>query len=266
MTQETSIARVEAIGPTNMVELRALASAAAATGFYGARSPEQALLIAMTGRDLGLSYTQALRAFHVVQGRPVLSADGMIAAVLASGKARYFRTVERTPTRCVVETLRHGDEAPTSLTYTLEDAKSAKLLGKDNWQAHPAAMLAARAKAALARDVYPDVLLGMYDTDELEPVRSDVPAVPVAVPEPAVPASAVQPQRVDAQPLFVAIEAATCADELADVSTQIKAATPSLPDAVVRALRAAYGARKRELAAPPKAEPVVEEREPGSDG
>lgn len=259
---ETGLARVGndhtgAIEPTNMAELRAFSAAAAATGFFGAKSPEQALILAMTGKDLGLSYTQALRAFHVVQGKPVLSADGMVAAVLASGKARYFRTTEKTAERCTVETMRVGDEKPTSYTYTMADAKLAGLTGKDNWKSHPAAMLAARAKAALARDVYPDVLLGMYDPDEIEgPVQSGVVLTPT---QPAAPAA--EPVRVDAKPLFDAIESATTADALAEVSTRIKAATPSLPDSVTRALRAAYGTRKRELA--PK---ETAEREPGSDG
>jgi hypothetical protein len=257
----TGLARVsDDIQPTNMAELRAFAGAAASTGFYGAKSPEQALLLAMTGKDLGMTYTMALRAFHVVQGKPVLSADGMVAAVLSSGKAKFFRTVEKTTDRVTVETQRNGDPTPTSYTYTMADAKAAGLTGKDNWKSHPAAMLAARAKSALARDVYPDVLLGMYDPDEIEgPIQSG------AVLTPAAPAP--EPERVDAKPLFDAIHAATTPDALADVSTQIKAATPSLPDSVVKALRAAYGQRKRDLT--PKPEPVaeaVEEREPGSDG
>jgi hypothetical protein len=257
----TGLARVsDDIQPTNMAELRAFAGAAASTGFYGAKSPEQALLLAMTGKDLGMTYTMALRAFHVVQGKPVLSADGMVAAVLSSGKAKFFRTVEKTTDRVTVETQRNGDPTPTSYTYTMADAKAAGLTGKDNWKSHPAAMLAARAKSALARDVYPDVLLGMYDPDEIEgPIQSG------AVLTPAAPAP--EPVRVDAQPLFAAIEAAADADALADVSTQIKAATPSLPDTVVKALRAAYGTRKRDLT--PKPAVTVEEpaeREPGSDG
>lgn len=261
----TGLARVDDIQPTNMAELRAFAGAAASTGFYGAKSPEQALLLAMTGKDLGMTYTMALRAFHVVQGKPVLSADGMVAAVLSSGKAKFFRTVEKTTDRVTVETQRNGDPAPTSYTYTMADAKAAGLTGKDNWRSHPAAMLAARAKSALARDVYPDVLLGMYDPDEIEgaaPVQSGVVLTPT---QPAAPAA--EPERVDAKPLFSAIEAAADADALAEVSTQIKAATPSLPDSVVKALRAAYGQRKRDLA--PKPAPVIEEpaeREPGAEG
>lgn len=265
---ETGLARVThsqsgAIEPENMADLRAFAAAAAASGFYGAKSPEQALMLAMTGKDLGLSYTQALRAFHVVQGKPVLSADGMVAAVLASGKAEYFRTVEKTTERVTVETKRRGDPAPTSYTYTMSDAKAAGLTGKDNWKSHPAAMLAARAKSALARDVYPDVLLGMYDPDEIDgaaPVQSGVVLTPTQ------PAAHTPEEPVDVRPLFYAIESATTADALAEVSTRIKAATPSLPDSVTRALRAAYGTRKRELAPKPEATPEADTREPGSDG
>lgn len=261
----TGLARIDNIEPSNMAELKAFAAAAAATKFFGAKSPEEALILAMTGKDLGLSYTQALRAFHVVQGKPVLSADGMVAAVLASGKAEYFRTTEKTTERVTVETKRRGDTVATSYTYTMADAKAAGLTGKDNWRNHPAAMLAARAKSALARDVYPDVLLGMYDPDEIEgaaPVQSGVVLTPT---QPAAPAA--EPERVDAKPLFSAIEAAADADALAEVSTQIKAATPSLPDTVVKALRAAYGQRKRDLA--PKPAPIAEEpaeREPGAEG
>src|SRR5690606_27529948 len=40
------------------------------------------------------------------------------------------------------------------------------LTGRSNWKAHPAAMLRARASAALARAVYPDVAMGIYDPDE----------------------------------------------------------------------------------------------------
>src|SRR5690606_17440997 len=42
----------------------------------------------------------------------------------------------------------------------------AGLTGRQNWKAHPAAMLRARASAALARAVYPDVAMGIYDPDE----------------------------------------------------------------------------------------------------
>ena len=156
------------IVPRDMTELRAFAKDAADSGFFGAKNPTQALMLTMAGRDLGLSYTQALRAFHVVSGRPTMSADGMVAVCLGrKDVCAYFSTIESTPDHAIVETHRVGAPQPQRLTYSMADAKAAGLTGKDTWRQHPAAMLRARAKAALARDVYPDLLMGLYDPDEL---------------------------------------------------------------------------------------------------
>src|SRR5687768_13613437 len=127
---DTSIA---VIGPQNMNELKLLAVDAHKAGFFGAKSPEQALLIAMSGRDLGLSYTQALRAFHVTQqGKMTMSADGMMAVVLGHADVcEYFITVESTTTKATVETKRRNAPRPSTLTYTIDDARMAGLANKD---------------------------------------------------------------------------------------------------------------------------------------
>jgi hypothetical protein len=52
----------------------------------------------------------------------------------------------------------------------MEDARRANLVGRQNWKAHPAAMLRARCAAALARAVYPDLLLGVYEESEGEEI------------------------------------------------------------------------------------------------
>lgn len=169
------------IEPQNMGELKALASDAAASKFYGAASQEQALMILITGRDLGLSYSQALRAFHVVQGRPVLSAQGMVAVCLKHREVcEYFRTVEVSNEKATVEAKRAGDP-PRTCTFTIEDARRANLANKDNWKAYPSRMLLARAQAFLAREVFSDILLGLYDADELEPTAPPAQAPSIRV-------------------------------------------------------------------------------------
>jgi hypothetical protein len=179
------------IVPRDFNELRAFAKDAADSGFFGAKNPVQALMLTMSGRDLGLSYTQALRAFHVVSGRPTMSADGMVAVCLGrKDVCAYFSTIESTADHATVETHRIGAPQPQRLTYSMTDAKAAGLTNKDTWRQHPAAMLRARAKAALARDVYPDLLMGLYDPDELgeskpEPKRRGVELRPID-PEPVV--------------------------------------------------------------------------------
>jgi hypothetical protein len=148
--------------------------------------PADVLLTIMTGQDLGLTPTAALRAIHIIEGRPVLSADGMIAIVLGSGKAKYFTRVEESDKAVTYETCRIGTDKARRCTWTIEQAKAAGLHLKDNWRGHPRAMLAARAKSELARDVYPDVLMGCYAEGEIggtpgsvrPDLRSDAPANP----------------------------------------------------------------------------------------
>ena len=63
----------------------------------------------------------------------------------------------------------------------MADAVTAGLAGGDNWRKHPKAMLRARALSAIARLVYPDLLLGVYDPDELTP-QPERDVTPVVLP------------------------------------------------------------------------------------
>lgn len=167
MTAAMTVVHTQAIEPQSMGELRQLAKSVSDAGLGTKLTEAQALVIMMTGRDLGLSYAQSMRAFHIVSGKPVLSADAMVAVCLRSDQCEYFRTVESSDKACTVEAKRRGSE-PSRLTFSIEEAKRAGLLSNANWSKYPAQMLRARAKSALARDLFPDILLGLYDPDELE--------------------------------------------------------------------------------------------------
>lgn len=127
--------------------------------------PADVFVTLLAGHELGLSPMAALRGIHVVKGKTILSADTMAAVVLASGACEYFRCVEATNERAIYETKRKGSE-PQQTTWSMADAATAKLTG-DNWTKYPRAMLKARCKAELARDVYPDVLAGCYVEGEI---------------------------------------------------------------------------------------------------
>jgi hypothetical protein len=184
MSAELTVAHLAPIEPRDMGELRALASAAAASKFFGASTPEQALLLMVTGRDLGLSYAQSLRAFSIIQGKPVLTAQGMVAICLrAKDVCERFDVIEATNERATVEVQRRGSP-PRRITFTIEDARRARLDGKDNWKTYPSRMLLARAQAFAAREAFPDLLMGLYDSDEVEatpppPRQVEVTATPV---------------------------------------------------------------------------------------
>lgn len=136
----------------------------------------------MAGAEMGLAPMASLRAIHVIEGRPVLSADGMVAVIHGSGKCEYFERVAESDTSVTYETKRVGAKSPRTCTWTLQMAKTAGLHLKDNWRAYPRAMLASRAKSELARDVYPDVLAGCYTDDEIERTPNTAPSRPTPPP------------------------------------------------------------------------------------
>lgn len=145
-------------------------------------TPEAAFAVIVTGRELGLSAMQALRAIHIVEGKPTLSADLMVALVKRSEACLYFRLVESSAVVATYEAHRRGEPGPTRLSFSMEEAKAAGVTGKDNWRKYPAAMLRARCAAALARAVFPDLVLGVCDPDELAPT---IDVTPTAAPTPA---------------------------------------------------------------------------------
>lgn len=134
------------------------------------QTPEAAFTVIATGRELGLTAMQSLRSIHVFDGKPILSADLLLALAKKYPACKYFRLVETTAERAVYETLREGEPEATRMAFTIEEAQHAGLLGKDNWKKYPTAMLRARCIAALARAVYPDAFMGVYEEDELVPV------------------------------------------------------------------------------------------------
>lgn len=134
-------------------------------------TPEAAFAIIATGRELGLTAMQSLRTIHVIEGKPTLSADLIAALVKSRGDVcKYFMLVESTATVARYETQRIGEPKPTLMSFSIEDAQRAGVATKDNWKKYPAAMLRARCITALARAVYPDLAMGLYDPDELEPI------------------------------------------------------------------------------------------------
>lgn len=143
---------------------------------YG--TPQAVMSTILAGRELGLQSMASLRAIHIVEGKPTLSADLIRALVIRSGLARYFRCTERADERATFETQR-GDDPPIALTFTIEQARRAWAKTQDAWDKsgwghNPADMLVARAGAKLARLVYPDVVHGVYTREEIEDAREQV--------------------------------------------------------------------------------------------
>jgi len=163
-----------------MDDVERIARIAVASGYTACRKMEEAAMLVITGQELGLSPAQSLRGIYVVSGKPVLSADLMVAVVRRSGLCESWRVVESTAERCTIVTRRKGETADSTRTWTMADAKRAGVTGKSTWAQYPATMLRHRCAADLARQEYPDVLMGLYDPEELG-AEPDVIAEPAAI-------------------------------------------------------------------------------------
>lgn len=250
----TAITRYE---PTNISEAMQVSRTLVASRLLpkAIATPEAAFAVIVAGAELGLTAMQSLRAIHIIEGKPTLSADLMLALCKRHEVCEYVRLVESTAERATYEAKRKGEPEPTRMSFTMEEARAAQLVGKDNWKKYPAAMLRARCIAAIVRAVFPDVFLGVYETDELAPATQ-----PVAVSQ-VVEATADDSAQVSG---FAArIEAATTAEELKAVAADIQAAkrAGALSPVAVHDLQSRYSLRKSELTPRPPSSPQVADAE-----
>lgn len=282
MSIETGIT---VITPKSLDEARSLASLVSKSSLLPAdlrgKEPE-ILMTIMTGAELGLAPMQSIRAIDVIKGKPTLKAEAMVALVRRRRDVcEYLVLKESTAKRCTYETKRVGDPQPTTMSFTTEDAAAAQLLGNDNYKKFPAAMLRARCGSAICKAVYSDLILGLYDPDELAPERSieprETPPSPLSLVKPqgdvidstATPATPAVDYGPNGEPLTDGAKLEVKLEE-AQSPADLDALTKGIGDLKTRApawyakLRARWGERSKELAAKPVAPAPA--AEPGAAG
>ena len=128
--------------------------------------PGNCLIAIQWGAELGLKPLQAMQNLAIINGRPSLWGDAVIALVRASPLCEFVIETE-TPTASTCTVKRRG-EPEQSRTFTDEDAQKAGLKGKAGpWTQFPKRMRQMRARAFALRDVFPDVLRGLPVAEEI---------------------------------------------------------------------------------------------------
>jgi hypothetical protein len=118
------------------------------------------------GLEVGLSPMQSIQNIAVINGRPSIWGDSMLALCQ---NHRDFESIDENQSTnekgvCIVK--RRGME-PQTRTFTVDDAKKAGLWGKQGpWQTSPARMLKLRARAFALRDTFADALRGLQSAEE----------------------------------------------------------------------------------------------------
>lgn len=156
------------------------------------RNPGNILVAVQWGAELGLKPMQAMQNIAVINGRPSLWGDAVLALVLASPTCKdvietYEGTGDDYTAVCVAQ--RHG-KADKVGRFSVKDAKAAGLLGKAGpWTQYRDRMLKLRARAFSLRDQFTDVLKGMSIAEEI----MDIEPIPPAANTPAAIAAAARP-------------------------------------------------------------------------
>ena len=154
-------------------EIKTLASIgtmAIKTGFLPAsiKTPEQAIIIALKGKELGIPPFQSFSQIAVVQGKPTISAELMLALIYKNVQSAEINFIKTDNEACVIKARRKKDSEFSEFKFTVDDAKKAGLMNKDNWNKYTAAMLRARAISAMARALFADAIAGAsYTAEEL---------------------------------------------------------------------------------------------------
>jgi hypothetical protein len=120
--------------------------------------------------------------YHIIQGRPALKADTMLARFQsAGGKVQWTEYTDKR----VAAIFSHPNGGSVEIDWTFERAKAAGLTGKDNWRNYPRQMLRARVISEGVRTVYPGVSIGIYTPEEVQDLEPQ-PALRAAAQTPAV--------------------------------------------------------------------------------
>lgn len=250
---------------------------AAASGYLGTRSQAEAITLMLVAQSEGRHPMSVAKEYHIINGKPSLRADAMLARFQTSGGS--VRWTEMSDTR-VVGVFSHPKGGEVTIDWDMERAKKAclgpaldKYGNPNNWMKFPRQMLRARCISEGVRAVFPAVISGFYTPEEVEDfapekketAEPEVHAAPVA-PSPA-PAHAVDvtppPAPVDLEAEKAAIERAY-ADGVPYAEIRAKAVEKfgQNPPLVIRATLSALKTKSDAAAAPAPAPAPAHEPEP----
>ena len=160
---EIDLRRPPSAIPAKLAYAQALAESGLLPDSYR-KQPANILWAAEYGEMLGLSTMAAITGVHVIKGKPTASA-GLISALVR--RAGHKLRVRGDAQSATCQIIRADDPGYTfEVTFTIDDAKTAELLGKDNWKHFGPSMLKARAITQCARDACEEALFGLHYTPE----------------------------------------------------------------------------------------------------
>ncbi len=130
------------------------------------------LLIAMEmGLQIGIPMMQAIQDIAVINGKPCMYGDGLLAVVQGHRDYEWideqlvYDSGKVTAASCTIKRKSHE---PHTVLFSVDDAKKALLWGKSGpWTQYPERMLQMRARGFCIRDTFSDALRGIKTDEEI---------------------------------------------------------------------------------------------------
>ena len=178
---EVAIKQSGILTPRNMGEAMQFAETMAVSAFCPKafqNKPADIVVAVQWASEVGLAPLAAMQNMAVINGKPSLYGDGMMA--LITGHPEYVghrEWREGDEAFCTIVRMRFGEKIETTRSFSMADAKRAGLDGKGPWRSYPKRMLQMRARGFAARDSFPDALSGVIIKEEAMdyPTKPDQP-------------------------------------------------------------------------------------------
>jgi len=158
----------------SMSEMATAGQLLAQSGMFGISNAAAGFVVVATCQQQGISLMAFSRTYHIVQGKPTMRADAMLAEFRKlGGKVKIIEN----STTCAHAVLEFEGES-YDWKYTIEDAKRTgdALNGdgslKNMWQKRPEDMLWARLVSRSIRKLAPEIVSGIYTPEETQDAQS----------------------------------------------------------------------------------------------
>jgi len=148
-----------------------LAEAFAKSKLFGMTDANQVLALMAVCEAEGIHPAKAVQEYHVIQGRPALKADAMLARFQnAGGKVEWKEYTDEQ----VTGVFSHPNGGNLAVTWTIGQATKIGLVKPGSgWQKFPRAMLRSRCISEGIRSVFPGSVTGFYSPDEVENFQTE---------------------------------------------------------------------------------------------
>ena len=129
--------------------------------------PNDVVVALQYGQELGLKTMQSLQNIAVINGRPCVWGDAMVAICRQSPDFEYMKEEYLNDVNGYICRIKRKNEPEFTYTFTQEDAIKAGLWDKTGpWRQYPKRMLQMRARGFCLRDAYADLLRGVISAEE----------------------------------------------------------------------------------------------------